>query len=307
MSQTQKSTNVRSSSVSLRVLRAASGALPGVVGPLANRLFFTPPRAKHFETAAAAWEQAKTFRVRARGRWLRAYKLGSGPAVLVQHGWGGRTTQLSPIIGALVDAGYAVLAVDAPGHGASGWSPASSIVHFADAIEAVVAAHGPVVGAVAHSLGAAAVALATQRSAPLQAAVLLAPFARPGAFHRGYLRHIGLPPAAVLATQARAERALGVRFDALNLPETLRAAKTVVIHDAADRMVPLASSEDLVAALPGATLVRTEGLGHNRILSDPSVLARIVAELHAVPGLRPAPRRGSLTEADLLADLHYGR
>ena len=41
------------------------------------------------------------------------------PPVLLLHGWDGRAAQMISFVEPLVDAGYAVLAVDAPAHGAS--------------------------------------------------------------------------------------------------------------------------------------------------------------------------------------------
>ncbi|MEZ4682380.1 MAG: alpha/beta fold hydrolase [Caldilineaceae bacterium] len=47
------------------------------------------------------------------------YSWGSGPTVLLVHGWAGRGSQLAPLVAPLVNAGYRVVAFDAPAHGDS--------------------------------------------------------------------------------------------------------------------------------------------------------------------------------------------
>ena len=64
-------------------------------------------------------------------------------------------------------------------------------------------------------------------------------------------------------------------FDVLAAARTLTAPQ-LVFHDAQDLEVPISNGEAIVAAWPGATLVKTEGLGHKRIVHDESVVTRAV-------------------------------
>jgi len=57
------------------------------------------------------------------------------------HGWGGRSDQLAAFVPPLLAAGFSVVAPDAPGHGDS-TGGASSVLAFADALEAVAARVG---------------------------------------------------------------------------------------------------------------------------------------------------------------------
>jgi hypothetical protein len=101
---------------------------PAVAGDLALRLFATPPRpdprrggagGAGAEAAAAIWNEAAPFSVAVRGQPVRAWRWGSGPAVLLVHGWGGRARQLAAFVSPLVHAGFSVVALDAPRAGAS--------------------------------------------------------------------------------------------------------------------------------------------------------------------------------------------
>lgn len=50
----------------------------------------------------------------------------------------------------------------------------------------------------------------------------------------------------------------------------------LLVHDRDDKEVDTPDTEDLAAAWPGSTVVRTTGLGHRRILRDPAVVARVL-------------------------------
>ena len=52
-------------------------------------------------------------------------------------------------------------------------------------------------------------------------------------------------------------------------------APLLVVHDVADREVPFERGRAMAEAWPGARLIRTDGLGHKRILRDPEVIAQI--------------------------------
>jgi pimeloyl-ACP methyl ester carboxylesterase len=50
----------------------------------------------------------------------------------------------------------------------------------------------------------------------------------------------------------------------------------LVIHDDGDTVAPIAQGLALAAAIPGATLYRTQGLGHSGALRDPAIIERVV-------------------------------
>ena len=49
----------------------------------------------------------------------------------------------------------------------------------------------------------------------------------------------------------------------------------LIIHDDGDTEIPASASYQLWQAWPVADFVKTSGLGHRRILRDPSIVARI--------------------------------
>src|SRR5262249_10337057 len=50
---------------------------------------------------------------------LAVWHWGSGPRVLLVHGWGGHAGRLSAFVAPLLDAGFGVVSFDAPAHGIS--------------------------------------------------------------------------------------------------------------------------------------------------------------------------------------------
>ena len=94
------------------------------------------------------------------------------------HGWGGWGLQLAAYIPPLVAEGFRVVTYDGPSHGASDAGrdgpTRSSLPELAEAFQAVVTAQGPAYGVVAHSLGAAATALALRSGFAPRRVVFLA-------------------------------------------------------------------------------------------------------------------------------------
>ena len=50
----------------------------------------------------------------------------------------------------------------------------------------------------------------------------------------------------------------------------------LLVHDQNDRQVPVLESARTAHVLPGAELMVTRGLGHNRLLADPTVVRAVV-------------------------------
>jgi pimeloyl-ACP methyl ester carboxylesterase len=203
---------------------------------------------------------------------------GRGPAVYLVHGWGGRASQWSSFVEPMTNAGFTAVAFDAPGHGQSP-APRTSIPHFSAALAAVVESVGPAHAIVGHSLGGVASSLAIGRGLVTNRVAMLGSPANPTEFFGGFLTQIGLPAHLHRAIRAKFEAEYDFDWDELPVraPDHARNMPALVVHDRDDREVAHASADRIAGAWPGATLMTTEGLGHQRLLRDPSVIARVVA------------------------------
>ena len=249
--------------------RVAGAVAPGVAARLARRLFFTPPRAAVRPEERAVLERGERFEVAAGGQRVVGRAWGEGPTVLLVHGWGGHSGQMTALVEPVVAAGFRAVAVDLPGHGES-TGGMSSLVHFATALERTAALWKPVEGLAAHSFGAAASTYAMSRGLAARRAVFFAPPARFDSFWARFRIGVGVSDEVWRRLIHAAESWLKVRFDGI-APLDLAPGMTVpllVLHDAGDREMPFGEGTELASRWPGAVLRRTEGLGHLRILRD---------------------------------------
>ncbi|HEX7623382.1 MAG TPA: alpha/beta fold hydrolase [Anaeromyxobacteraceae bacterium] len=194
--------------------------------------------------------------------------------MLLVHGWGGRAGQTLALVPPLLRAGCAVVTFDGPAHGSSTGRTAS-VRDFARALAAVAERVGAR-AAIAHSMGAPAVALALDGGLSLDAAVFVAPPRSPVPFLDRLLDAMRAPGAVRERARARLERRIGAALADLDLGGIAPAMRTplLILHDRADREVAWASGAEIARSWPGAELVTTEGLGHRGILASPKVSER---------------------------------
>ncbi len=263
-------------------LRASAAIAPDLAGAWAERLFLTPPRPRFPESAIFDLIDARQSFIEHRGRTIATWRWGAHerPAVLLAHGWGGSAAQLRRFVFPLAAAGFRVIAFDQPAHGLSGGT-LTALPDFADVLREVASHHGGVHAVIAHSLGGAATAVAIARGLAIERAVLIAPPADLAAFSRRFARWHWIPEAVRLAMQAAIEERFGVRWADLEISSLAGqlSAAALVIHDRADKVVPTAQGERFARHWPGARLLLTEGLGHNRILQDNDVASAAAAFL----------------------------
>ncbi len=291
-------------------LALASALAPRRAVATAVRLFATPPRHAHTGPELELLATGTRFDVAAGATRLAAWRFGPAerPAVVLCHGWGGRGAQLRAFVPALVGAGFQVVAFDHTGHGLSEGREAT-LVHFIDGLDAVIGslrARGiPLAGLLGHSLGAAAVTAWLDRSRDETRAVLIAPPTSVARYSSAFARRLRIGEPVRRAMQEHFERALGRRWDEFELPRSVAhvRAAALVIHDARDPEVSLAHGLALARAWRGARFVRTEGLGHRRVLRDEGVVRDAVDFIAGRVVFAPPPARGEATAYEAPAAL----
>jgi pimeloyl-ACP methyl ester carboxylesterase len=288
MSHPQKSTIVRLRTHARRALfRSADLVAPGLAGRIARDIWFTvPPRL----SPARLPEGGEPFEVESLGAAVRGQVWGSGPAVYLVHGWGGRGSQLASFVEPLLAGGFRVVMFDSPAHGDSDPGPAgpgrTHGVEFGKALDAVFARFGPAHAVVAHSLGAISTYL-TLRFGWLSTGrlVLVAPMVAAAPLFDQFQRALGFGARTRRAFDRHLAEFVGIpmaEFDATHQASYVDPLPTLVIHDRGDRQTPWADSARLVASLPDARLVTTDGLGHRRILEDAAVVREVTSFLVSV-------------------------
>src|SRR5262245_34336167 len=277
---------------SFRVLRL----LPcSVSARWAERIFLTPPRQPRKRSERALLAGARYLRIRRPKGEIATWRWGKGPAILLVHGWGGHAARLGRFVAPLEDAGFSVIAFDAPAHARS----AGKVCDLADFVRAIKAVArfaardgGPVVGMIGHSLGAAACALAMRRGLRASAAVLLAPISDPEEYTRRFASLCHIPGDVHDSLKERLVRRQKMSWKRLRLARGPGRSRLplLIFHDERDAKVPARHGLAIARTWPDTDLVTTRGLGHHKILRDPEVVARSVDFL--LRRLAPArPRR----------------
>jgi pimeloyl-ACP methyl ester carboxylesterase len=258
----------------IAALAAASYVAPSLVAPFFRRMVLRPRRHVRPPPVLALPKADERIDI---GGGLVAWRWGAGPEVLLVHGFEGNRAQFGAVIEALVSRGFAAIALDVPAHGESAGSELTA-VKFIAAIERTLDHFGPVRAVVGHSMGGAmslfSIAL---RGGASRIALVSAPSSLKRELQR-FARLVGLSERGAAAFIASVENHVGrpaTDFDVRRITDKIK-LPLLLVHDQTDRQVPVAEAARAAHALPGAKLMVTRGLGHNRLLADPAVVTAIL-------------------------------
>lgn len=291
--------------VTRAALRAAALRSPEFAGRVAFRLFaMAPPKAPQSKKEAEAIARAAPHLARARRTDIVVSEgiiathefappagFGERGRVLVVHGYRSRTEHMLPIVNALNAEGFRAVALDLPGHGASG----GKRTHLLACVEAVDAAwrqHGPFDAFVGHSFGAATVIAAASGiipAIPARRPRRLVTIASPTRlkelfeFFGGVMR---LSPAVQHALEHEVMKLTGRPLADYDAAENLATidTPTLVLHAPDDKEVTFGNAQRLALAGDHVRLVPVESYGHRRILAAPPALSEIAAFLSELGG-----------------------
>jgi hypothetical protein len=250
--------------------------LAGAVAPewtasrMVDRMLQTRRR-RPTEAAERFRGTAERIELRVDGLGFVGFATGRGPRVYLLHGWDGSAGDFAELAEALAGAGFRAIALDAPGHGEADGDSAN-VALFAQTLMAAVQALGAAHGIVGHSMGAASASLALTQGLGTRRLAFVAPEPDPGA----YVDALGELGGPRVREHMRGEmtRRVGLAPEDVSLEATLGEVRPLVIHDLRDRQVPFGR---VVRQFP--SLLRTDGLGHRRILSDPAVIEAVTSFL----------------------------
>ncbi len=214
-----------------------------------------------------------------------------GPNVLLVHGWNGRASQMGAIADPLNDAGFEVIAIDLPGHGASPGNT-SSLPVSAQALLDAQHHFGPFHATIGHSFGGAASLLAISQGLQTQAAITIGSPSKLEWLLDLYAEFLNFNPAATQKLAKLLEKKLGAdiwqRCD-LEIQGPTLTTPGLVIHDTEDKEVPFYHAE-MISKAWSAQLLKTTGLGHRRVLRDKKTIAAIVNFILTQKHNSPSPQ-----------------
>ncbi|MGC5360874.1 alpha/beta hydrolase [Streptomyces sp. DT24] len=263
-----------------RALNAVSLVSPWLAGEAAYRVFRLPlRRARPGDGERALLERAHTARVRIDGETAVTYRWGSGERpVLLAHGWQSRGTCFEHFVPGLLEAGYSPVAYDAPAHG-DATGATTTVLAFRDVIRHLADEYGDFEAVVGHSVGVMASVLALRCGVRARRFVAISQVGEFSHLFDGFCGQLALRRRVREELRGRMEqrlfpqeRDIWRRFSTTYEPERIT-APILVFHDERDRVAGVGQARRMAEVFGGqARLVITEGLGHRRILSDPTVV-----------------------------------
>ncbi len=212
------------------------------------------------------------------GKTIAVYKWGNGKKkALIIHGWSGRATQMYKIIEALLAEGFTVYSFDAPAHGKS-TGKKTMMPEFIKTIETVAQTFGPFDVAVGHSMGGIALLNVQAKEALFKKIVVIG---TPDSIYRifnEFVEKLELKPIIAEKLIKVFEKISGQSiFDFHGSTQTKKIkTPTLIIHDDNDKEVPVTDALNNYKHLKNGELLRTKGLGHNRIMKNQAVIDKII-------------------------------
>lgn len=257
---------------------------PPLAGRAAYALWFRPTRFKVPTTERKFLKSAVIERLELSPHTITTYTWGdSGASVLLVHGWSGRGSQLGAFAKPLLDAGYRVISFDAPAHGMSS-GKRTTIYEIADVIVGLQAHYGGFDSVITHSFGGPATALALKRGFTTKRIVSLSPPANTRWLVETFLSTLRIPSKAGQNMMRRFETEYGKHiWDEVSMVNSVRDIMIpgLLIHDASDEDVPWQEGLAVAEAWHDVRFIKTEGLGHRRILRDKTVIDSAVRFIDA--------------------------
>jgi pimeloyl-ACP methyl ester carboxylesterase len=246
----------------------------------AAKLFTTPIRHKIPKRELAMDQNSQQFPlfVPKINKEIVVYEYGaSNKKVLLVHGWSGRGTQLVKIADALLEKGFMVYSFDAPAHGKSKGN-FSIMPEFIASILEMEQKYGPFEYAIGHSLGGMSILNAIKQNLVVKKAVTIGSGDVIQDIIDDFVKNLKLKPEYGLRIKDHFETKFGGEMDDYSAYKAAQMVQipVLVIHDQNDEDVSVNSAYHIDKHLAHSELFITEGLGHRKIVGDPSVIETIL-------------------------------
>lgn len=255
---------------------------PALVEKLVLRLFFAPLEYRISHSEKSLLDQAQSFHIKVNNKTIRCWSWGTGPAVILAHGWNGRGAQFQPLIEALLNANYSVITYDAPGHGDSE-GKTSNYFEFTDTLRSLwrSSKNKNVIAVIGHSLGAGAVINFVDKEEFDKKVVLIAPALKLRELLFQTFDQHNIPKIVYQNLVQNIEVVHGYNIFKDNPVQLIKDLKNniLIFHDKNDKAVSYTDSYYAAELSDKITLHTTVGLGHKRIVNDKFIIQNILRHL----------------------------
>ena len=226
-------------------------------------MFFTPRRHPGKPIEEQIKKEAKKAQLKS---GVVYYTWGEGKPIVFLHGWEGRATQVSSILGKLAG-DYQVVAIDAPAHGES----KGEISHprmFVDALYELLEEIGPVHAIIGHSMGGGSALYAASKGINASKIVSIAGPSNFLHVVEAFATFIGLKKEAKSNFLNEVESYVGIPYLQLNSDSFLNqpTQSILLLHDEDDIEVSVSHARAFDTSFGNVKVEITRNLGHRKIL-----------------------------------------
>lgn len=271
----------------LRLLRLMYKTLgpvfPGYFGNHAYQLWFTTTRYKTPAYELSALESAKKEFIEVNKIKVAVYlwqheTIKPKATLLFIHGWTGRGSQIANYLDQLTQLGYRVISFDGPAHGNTPGKQ-TSMLEITDVVFALNKQYGDFDAAITHSFGGMILTFAMSLGLKINRAALICPPSNFQIILDNFQQVLQLPDSVMQAMERKSFATHGhITHDLVDMENNAKkmTCKTLIIHDENDAEISWHSSEKIAHAWPDAKFIKTQGLGHRRIVRDQQVIQHII-------------------------------
>jgi len=244
----------------------------------ANHLWLRPIKMPIRPSDKSIYEKSDRFDVVARGQAYQVQSWGTGPLVVLVHGWDGRGSQMYSFIAPLVARGYQVVTFDIPAHGNAAGNQVDPPL-AAEVVKAIATRCGPVEAFVTHSFGSTWTLIAVAAGVSVKKMALLSPPQSLRKIYDKFQQRLGIPKRVGQSLTKKLEQIHGDLWNNYSnemLVKRLKGISAIVIHDEGDKEIAFDEGLTVAKAWNGCEFMKTTGLGHYRILKSENVIDRVV-------------------------------
>lgn len=231
-------------------------------------LFCTPRKGQVLKTQKSFLEDAKDNIITVENNRIQTYRWkGSGPTILLMHGWESNTFRWRALIPILQKVNYNIIAMDAPAHGYSSGTKFNVPLYSACA-QQVINEYKPSL-VIGHSLGGMTLIYNlfkyTKENTLITKVVTLGSPSELSDFMKQYKNILGLTNRMMHYLELHFMAKFGFRFAEFSTSKFVKNIdkKGLLIHDKLDKIAPYWSSEQVHANWKNSSLISTTGLGHS--------------------------------------------
>jgi predicted alpha/beta-fold hydrolase len=217
---------------------------------------------------------------------VNVYQAGTGPTVVLVHGWGGEASQFFSLMRGLKDCGFTALAFDHLGHGKSENKTASiqQMISTTNTILRFVKINhlNGLNAVVGHDIGCSVIVNGEPdliKDLPL---FLISPVFNYKLYFLKKLKSLKLHPNILKQYAAKFVANYDRKFAKFELATNLQkyTDHTVIVHDKADDLSPISDTVKFSSQFPPRKLVVTNKRGHDRTINSESVWQELKSMLN---------------------------